>query len=87
MRSIRVLHRPVSEFADVVLGPCPGCDDWQLDYTYEAAATFASPLEFEMAVESILVEHASLQCPRLQDLLTSLEAQQRAAAGAAPAQS
>jgi hypothetical protein len=24
----------------VILGPCPGCDAWQLDYSYSAAQTY-----------------------------------------------
>lgn len=33
-------HRLHESQADVVLGPCPGCQLWQLDYTYEAAGSF-----------------------------------------------
>lgn len=33
---------------DVVLGPCPGCQLWQLDYTYEAARTYTEILVDEV---------------------------------------
>lgn len=36
--------RAEEEEYTVVLGPCPGCESWQLDYTYEAAAEFAVPV-------------------------------------------
>lgn len=31
---------------DVVLGPCPGCQLWQIDYTYQVARTY---VDIEMA--------------------------------------
>ena len=35
-------HRLRESQYDVVLGPCPGCQLWQLDYTYEVASSFTS---------------------------------------------
>ena len=63
---------------DVVLGPCPGCDNWQLDYTYEVMDEFLEPTNhqsnsltlrsFRAALEGILEEHLA-ECPHLKDLL------------------
>ena len=75
MKQMRVQRRE----ADVVLGPCPGCDEWQLDYTDEVARQFvilrpsasggveADTTEWHAAVEHILQEHM-LECPHLRDL-------------------
>ena len=73
--SRRFKNRPY----DVVLGPCPGCDSWQLDYTYEAMDEFLTPIPdlatnsytlrpFRAALEEILAEHLA-ECPHLKDLL------------------
>ena len=62
------------EFADVVLGPCPGCWNWQLDYTYEAAGTYFGDKRavdtsgFHLVVEGVLAEHLD-ECPELRDLI------------------
>lgn len=69
--------------ADVVLGPCPGCDSWQVDYTDEVAREFAKlqpgpdlglevdMAEWYLAIEGVLEEHAA-ECPHLQDLINAL---------------
>lgn len=52
----------------VVLGPCPGCQAWQVDYnlTDEMMAEYAfSAADFNQAVETILVDHL-VQCEHLQ---------------------
>lgn len=52
---------------EVVLGPCPGCECWQVDYTQDVAA--AMGLEpFREAVEFLLQEHLD-ECPHLQLVL------------------
>jgi len=38
METLRLMEKQY----DVVLGPCPGCQLWQLDYTYTAAQTYTS---------------------------------------------
>lgn len=58
-----------------VLGPCPGCDDWQLDYAdtvvdqYAKVTMTGSDLsEFFALIEAILQEHLA-ECPHLRDLV------------------
>ena len=86
MREMQALRAPVTKPADVVLGPCPGCDNWQLDYTDEVAQQFVRliPAEqepfgvqvdvkpFYAAVEQILVEHY-FECPHLRDLVEAYD--------------
>jgi hypothetical protein len=62
----------------VVLGPCPGCDDWQLDYTNEVMDSYSRPVvgedgtftvaDFRQVIEDILQEHMR-ECPHLRDLV------------------
>lgn len=54
--------------ADVVLGPCPGCLLWQVDYTDEAMLSFGTPEAFEAVIEALLQEHLA-DCEHLQALL------------------
>ena len=71
----------------VVLGPCPGCDSWQLDYTDEVAQQYARLLPgedgslagirvdtrpFHDLIETILQEHAA-ECPHLRDLVEAYD--------------
>lgn len=49
----------------VVVGPCPGCQNWQVDY---APATFVSYAQCVAVVESVIREHLD-ECPHLQRLL------------------
>jgi hypothetical protein len=52
----------------VVLGPCPGCQAWQLDYDLSTPlmADYAfDPQALQEAVESILVGHL-VECVHLQ---------------------
>lgn len=46
---------------DLVIGPCPGCHDWSLQFS----PTDASPAE----VQRIVAEHARLECPALSALV------------------
>lgn len=80
--SMMKAQRREGQHADVVLGPCPGCDAWQLDYTDAVAHEYmrlftpprpelgiqVDPTEWHELLESILAEHAA-ECPHLQDLL------------------
>lgn len=74
---------PARRFTDrpaytVVLGPCPGCDDWQLDYTDEVAEEYQRPSwedpntftirDFRAVIEEVLAEHLA-ECPHLRDLI------------------
>lgn len=52
---------------DVVLGPCPGCLNWQLDYTNAVAGALGLD-RFHEAVEQILQDHLA-ECPHLRLLL------------------
>lgn len=70
----------------VVLGPCPGCDSWQLDYTDDMAQEFAqlvpAPDEpfgmridtkpFHDVIEDALREHMA-ECPHLRDLVEAYD--------------
>ena len=82
MREMQALRAPATKPADVVLGPCPGCDSWQVDYTDEVAQTYVQvvydpdePLgrridvqPFYDVIEDALREHAE-ECPHLRDLI------------------
>lgn len=68
--------------ADVTLGPCPGCDNWQLDYTDAVARSFCevtlvgTTVDVNMqgwhdAVEAVLREHLD-ECPELRALVGNL---------------
>lgn len=77
-------QRREGQHADVVLGPCPGCDAWQVDYTDEVAHEYmrlytpprpelgiqVDPTEWHELLEFILAEHAT-ECPHLQDLIAA----------------
>jgi len=58
--------QPGSE-SDVVLGPCPGCESWQLDYSKDVVSALGVASFYE-AVEGILQDHL-VECPHLQQLL------------------
>ena len=84
MRSMRARRDLVNNHWDVILGPCPGCSLWQLDYTDDvvmANSTTSNVLEadgsvtvvadlsgFEAMLEGILEEHLA-ECSGLQELL------------------
>lgn len=71
--------------ADVVFGPCPGCDSWQLDYTYDVAQEFIAlrpvpreseleqPYEVDLQPFHDAVEEILQEhydeCPHLRDLV------------------
>lgn len=60
---------------DVVLGPCPGCESWQLDYTDAAAGTFHTGEAFYAVIEDLLGDHLE-ECPHLRQLLAEDEISQ-----------
>lgn len=74
--------RRTNNGTSVVLGPCPGCDDWQLDYNDDVAEQFVRLLHdpdeplgvrIDMApwydvIEDALREHMA-ECPHLRDLV------------------
>lgn len=53
---------------DVVLGPCPGCELWQVDYTQQAAFSYGLGLTFRGVLERVIREHLQ-ECVHLQGLL------------------
>ena len=62
----------------VILGPCPGCQLWQLEYDDQAALSYAMITStgidlsaWHEAVESALQEHLD-ECLHLQRLLPEL---------------
>lgn len=68
VRATGAVRRNVSY--DVLIGPCPGCQSWQLDYTDDVLADYAeywlvTPAEL---LEDLLREHAA-ECPHLRELL------------------
>ena len=76
---LRVMHMGVTRLhepaVDVVLGPCPGCQLWQIDYSYRVAQEFIQMVDgsfdvrpFHQAVEELLREHLD-ECPHLQLLV------------------
>jgi hypothetical protein len=57
------------EGATSILGPCPGCGSWQLDYTDAVAIEFFDcPGGFHAVVEDALQEHFDA-CPQLREYL------------------
>lgn len=85
MSMMKAQRRSFDEGNTVVLGPCPGCDEWQLDYTDEVANQYAKVFhpprpdlgiqvdmsEWHDLLEFILEEHAA-ECPHLQDLINAM---------------
>ena len=64
------------EWEVVVLGPCPGCESWQLDYTREVASGFYEAvvddlyeIGFEGPVASVQHWDSSLFREVVEDLL------------------
>lgn len=86
MREMQALRAPVTKPADVVLGPCPGCDSWQVDYTDAAVEQFIQlvfdpdePLQMRVdmqpwhdVIEDVLFEHMT-ECPHLRDLVVAYD--------------
>lgn len=61
--------RVTLEGPQVILGPCPGCEIWTLDYSLVVAATdYASDENFAEHVEFILQEHLA-ECSGLRELV------------------
>lgn len=52
----------------VVVGPCPGCFCWQVEYD---TALFTSITELHETVESVLQEHLE-ECSGLQEIVRTL---------------
>lgn len=80
---------PVRQYDDpfldqvTVLGPCPGCDNWQVDYTNGALQPYvrsvlgangieADMTDFYAVIEAVLQEHLD-ECPHLRDLVEEYE--------------
>ena len=86
MRQMQALRAPTTKPADGVLGPCPGCDAWQLDYTDEVAQRFVRLVPDESqpfghridtkpfydVIEDALREHMA-ECPHLRDLVEAYD--------------
>lgn len=52
----------------VILGPCPGCDLWTLQYDQPMVSASYSPDEFGELVESILTAHLQ-ECFGLREIV------------------
>lgn len=61
-------RRRYNESYNVVLGPCPGCDLWQVDYTDAVQLSYGTYPAFCDALEGVLAEHLD-ECPELQLIL------------------
>lgn len=82
MDTFRRIPLEDTDTADVVIGLCPGCELWQVDYTnavqqqYMKMRTLRSippsvqvdPTEWHDLIEDILAEHL-MECRHLQRLL------------------
>lgn len=62
----------------VALGPCPGCQLWQLEYTDAVAGQYAmlTPTGLDLSawyqvIEEALAEHLN-ECPHLQAIIDEL---------------
>lgn len=63
--------------ADVILGPCPGCGLWQVDYTHDVADSYMKRMvkhvvrdnqPWYAVVEMVLADHVR-ECAPLRDEL------------------
>lgn len=54
----------------VVLGPCPGCDIWTLQYDTSLANTYSLP-EFSALIEELLLGHLQ-ECSGLREIVDTL---------------
>lgn len=59
----------VPETAFTVLGPCPGCWVWTLEYWREDVAVW-SQFEFNQVIEDLLAEHLQ-ECSGLREVLAA----------------
>lgn len=55
----------------LVLGPCPGCQLWTVEYDLGNVWSNWGPEEFEAVVENLLREHAD-ECPGLREIIEIL---------------
>lgn len=53
----------------VILGPCPGCYIWTIEYHTKEIAV--SGIDLHYAVESLLQEHLQ-ECPGMREIVESL---------------
>lgn len=51
-----------------ILGPCPGCETWTVEYDYPTMTGFGTREEFVAAVEHVLQEHLA-ECRGLQEIV------------------
>lgn len=56
---------------DVILGPCPGCELWQVDYADDVTMLYATDVEWHEIVESVLTDHL-VECVHLQRFVADL---------------
>lgn len=55
----------------VILGPCPGCDLWTVDYDIGQVFAVWEPDEFQFVVEGLLRGHAK-ECSGLREIIEAL---------------
>lgn len=66
----------------VILGPCPGCDNWQVDYADDIATSYVEvrvnpegriepdPTPWFLALEGVLQEHLA-ECEPLRQIVAA----------------
>lgn len=52
----------------IILGPCPGCELWTVEYDYPTMVSYGSHEEFSVMVEQLLADHLA-ECPGLQEIV------------------
>jgi hypothetical protein len=67
---MQVTYPEGSGVGDVILGPCPGCLLWQLDYTFAVASEWTRAI-WHLVVERALEEHFA-DCAPLRELMDDL---------------
>lgn len=56
----------------IILGPCPGCDLWTIEYRMSMIGPEGfAPWDLEAAIEAALYEHM-LECSGLQEVVDTL---------------
>lgn len=54
--------------AGVILGPCPGCEMWTVQYDRTVEMSYDTARDFADAIEEILADHLD-ECRGLQELI------------------
>ena len=66
MQITKVVHD--SGKSGVILGPCPGCEMWTVQYDRDVEMSFGSAAAFAEVIEEILADHLD-ECRGLQEII------------------